>query len=280
MAVEYGVIKTTCIDNVRRGAIRTLLDVEKYTANLALESLTGWTSSYNIRQTHMVRFWNGIQSMENDRLPKIPMDWDRKLAFEGRKAWNWHLREIMTVCDHTQVYDLELCLGLSFVKIKLDMLFDKAQHTWTNNCVTTSKLRTFYAICAPPPPLKADVIVTTPLLRSHICVVAKLMCRTSNLDIERGHHIKIPMENCFCILCQNMVVEEEVHFILKCPFYNDLRNPIFLLANLQYPNFTELTDLHLSIRGFVKNCIILSQWDVQQKVTMNVNLQLIVIKPY
>ena len=34
-----------------------------------------------------------------------------------------------------------------------------------------------------------------------------------------------------------------MHFILKCPFYDDLRNTILQLANLQYPNFTELTDL-------------------------------------
>ena len=40
-----------------------------------------------------------------------------------------------------------------------------------------------------------------------------------------------------------MEVEDEVHFILKFPFYDDLRNPILQLANLQYPNFTELTDL-------------------------------------
>ena len=44
-------------------------------------------------------------------------------------------------------------------------------------------------------------------------------------------------------LCQNMDVEDGVHFILKCPFYDDLRNPILQLANLHYPNFTELTDL-------------------------------------
>ena len=40
-----------------------------------------------------------------------------------------------------------------------------------------------------------------------------------------------------------MEVEDEVHFILKCSFYGYLRNPIFQLANLQYPNFAELTDL-------------------------------------
>ena len=160
----------------------------------------------------------------------------------GRKNWNWHFREIMDDCDHTEVFDLELCLGVSFVKRIQDILIEKAQQTCTNNCATTSKLRTFYAICGLP--LKADVIVTTPLLKSHRSVVAKLMCGTSNLEIERGRHKKIPRENRICILCQNMEVEDdEVHFILKCPFYDDLRNPILQLANLQYPELTDLEQL-------------------------------------
>ena len=70
----------------------------------------------------MVRLWNRIQSMENDRLPKIIMDWDRKLALEGRENWNWHFREIMADCDHTEVFDLELCLGVSFVKRIQDII--------------------------------------------------------------------------------------------------------------------------------------------------------------
>ena len=75
-----------------------------YAKSNALNSLMAWrpwTSSYNRRQTHMVRFWNRIQSMENDHLPKILMDLDRKLALEGRKNWNWHFMEIMADCDHT-----------------------------------------------------------------------------------------------------------------------------------------------------------------------------------
>ena len=114
----------------------------------------------------MVRLWNKIQSMENLRLPKIVMDWDREPALEGRKNWHWHFREIMADFDHTDVFDLELSLGASFVKTIPDTLREKAQQTWTNTCVTISKLCSFYAICGPP--LKADVIVTTPQLRSHI----------------------------------------------------------------------------------------------------------------
>ena len=57
---------------------------------------------------------------------------------------------------------------------------------------------------------------------------------------------------------QNMEVEEEVHFILKRPFHDDLRNPIIQLANLRYPNCTELKVIFQS-EDLIKNCIFLFQ---------------------
>ena len=77
--------KAACIDNVQHRAILVFLGVGKYTPNLALDYLIGWISLGNRRQTHMVRLWNRIQSMENDCFPKIVMDWYRKLALEGGK---------------------------------------------------------------------------------------------------------------------------------------------------------------------------------------------------
>ena len=80
-----------------------------------------------------------------------------------------------------------------------------------------------------------------------------------------------------------MEVEDEVHFILKCPFYDDLRNPIFQLANLQYPNFTELTDLE-QLRVIFQSEDLLKTTSFCLNRMYNrrshVNLQLIVIKPY
>ena len=96
MAVEYGVIKKQLVSiTYTIGQSVLFQGVGKYTPNLALDSLMGWTSSENRRQTHMVRLWNRIQSVENDRLPKTLMDWDGKLALEGRINWNWYFREII-----------------------------------------------------------------------------------------------------------------------------------------------------------------------------------------
>ena len=40
-----------------------------------------------------------------------------------------------------------------------------------------------------------------------------------------------------------MEVEAKVHFTLKCPFFDGLRNSVLQLTNVHYPTFTELVFL-------------------------------------
>ena len=61
--------------------------------------------------------------MKNARLPQILMI-DR-MGLWGRKNRNWHFREIIADYDYTEVFDLELCLGVSFVKRIQDILLEK-----------------------------------------------------------------------------------------------------------------------------------------------------------
>ena len=48
------------------------------------------------------------------------------------------------------------------------------------------------------------------------CIFAKIRISNSNLNIERGRYIKLPVEKRICPLC-NIEPEDEIHFILKCP---------------------------------------------------------------
>ena len=98
----------------------------------------------------------------------------------GRKNWNWHFSEITADCDHTEVCDLELSLGASFVKRIQDIFIEKVQQTWTNNCVTTIKLHTFYAICGPP--IKA---VVHPNLKLKEGAIKKIRYIVPKYDGER-----------------------------------------------------------------------------------------------
>ena len=60
------------------------------------------------------------------------------------------------------------------------------------------------------------------------------------LNIELGRHRQIELQDRKCVLCYYDEVEDEFHFICKCPFYKN--NRIELYNNLDIDGMYVLTD--------------------------------------
>ena len=54
--------------------------------------------------------------------------------------------------------------------------------------------------------------------------LTKFRCSNHSLRIESDRKNNIDYENRICKLCTNGKVENEFHFLLECPFYENLRN--------------------------------------------------------
>ena len=52
---------------------------------------------------------------------------------------------------------------------------------------------------------------------------SKFICSAHNLAIETGRRLHTPRHSRTCMLCDRNEVEDEFHFLLICPFYNELR---------------------------------------------------------
>jgi len=52
---------------------------------------------------------------------------------------------------------------------------------------------------------------------------AQLRSGTLPLHVETGRFRNIKLENRICSLCQLNEIEDEVHFLFKCPLYNEVR---------------------------------------------------------
>ena len=50
---------------------------------------------------------------------------------------------------------------------------------------------------------------------------------TNCLEIEKGRHLGISRELRFCKCCDSKAVEDEIHFLMHCPLYNQLREKCF-----------------------------------------------------
>ena len=62
-----------------------------------------------------------------------------------------------------------------------------------------------------------------------------------SLNVEKGRHRQIPREDRICPLCKNGV-EDETHFLITCPSYNDLRSKYILFAKVNKLFFLDDSD--------------------------------------
>ena len=57
----------------------------------------------------------------------------------------------------------------------------------------------------------------------HCTAIAKLRLSSHSLNIESGRHHGVPRGERKCLYCNLNDIEDEFHFIFKCPLYNELR---------------------------------------------------------
>jgi len=73
--------------------------------------------------------------------------------------------------------------------------------------------------------------------------VTKLRLSNHNLMIETGRYNKIPKELRLCPLCLK-TVETEIHFLVECPVYTNMREKILERILLKKPAFAYYTNAH------------------------------------
>ncbi len=91
--------------------------------------------------------------------------------------------------------------------------------------------------------LNAETYVTcTTISRYERSVLAKFRSGSLPLQVEVGRYHKTPLKDRICALCHSDV-EDEVHFLIDCRFYTDLRYDMFEKMQNDFIDFTSLPSL-------------------------------------
>ena len=67
-------------------------------------------------------------------------------------------------------------------------------------------------------------------------------CGVAPLNIEIGRYSNTPIENRLCNICNENVIEDEKHFLMSCPVYDNLRSVLMDKANTIVESFNELSE--------------------------------------
>ena len=76
---------------------------------------------------------------------------------------------------------------------------------------------------------------------SHRAALSKFRCgvgRVAPIRLETGRFEGLPVDRRLCPFCH--VVENEIHVLLYCSLYNDIRNVLFSKVRTLFPDFSLL----------------------------------------
>ena len=226
--------------------MRGFLGLHKFVPNPALRGDMGWNSTNLKRKLCLLRLYNRIISMDDQRLPKIVLNWDMKTCTPG-----W-ARDVSNIVNEIGLYS-------SFIN-KIPICIENAKHElekieitqWEENVNNMDKLRTYANFKWS---FGVEKYVKTLLSKSHRSFLAQFRCGILPIRIETGRFQGLHIRDRLCEVCNQCCIEDEIHFLLECPTYECERNTLFIKANFYYENFNELED-------DVKLCIFMNDEDL------------------
>ena len=83
---------------------------------------------------------------------------------------------------------------------------------------------------------------------THRKIITRFRMSSHNLNVESGRYRNELRSNRICTLCNLNDIEDEFHFILKCPKYSELGNSYIKTYYFRRPSVIKLIQL-LSVRN-------------------------------
>ena len=163
----------------------------------------------------MVRYWNSLIGLEDNRLTKKIFKWDMD---QRSNSWASEVKQIFDQVGLIEKYNsLNPC---PTEQIWASLHESKCQE-WSDNLSNYPKLRTYVLFksnyCIEP-------YVYINMNRKYRSAIAQLRSGILPLEIEVGRWKGLDPEQRLCKFCDTQAVEDEYHFVFECSLYHEERS--------------------------------------------------------
>jgi hypothetical protein len=212
--------------------MRFFLGVGKYTPKAALYGETGWMPPIASQWTCIGRLFVRLSGISNNRINKRIANWG--LSKASQKCKNWFYKSTKYFDEHELQVNFDTPISTTFVKSLQDKSMVTFISDWrkdVNSAVGPSgrgrnKLRTY---CTFKTRFETERYCKLILPLRHRAALAKFRCGVAPLRLETGRYEGLSIEERLCPFCDQ--VETEIHVLLECSTYNDLRKDLFRKAS-------------------------------------------------
>ena len=219
-------------DFIQNKAYRYFLGVHNFTPIPAMQAEMGWLPCKQRKQLNILRFWNRVIKMSNDRITK--QIFNIQFQLETQSSWCTSVKNILTSIDKEDIYfNKEVC-DLHSVE---ELLYKSAENEWKESVDKKPKLRTFKTF---KKDFQTSDYIKWSINRFDRSLFAKFRCGILQLRIETGRFNNTKLEDRICELCNALAIEDEFHFLCVCELYKDPRITLFNKACVSHPQLNEL----------------------------------------
>ena len=213
----WGYLQYNKADTIQNRAMRTFLGVHRFAPVLGLEGDMAWMKLQFKRWLEILRLWNRLILMRDDRVTKLIFEYDYSQALEGKKNWCYDVSNILSKLELETVFlNKEVC-NLDTAE---QILLRKQEESWRQNIQNKPKLR-FYKLFKSS--FDTENYVKFNLTASQRSVTAQIRLGILPLQIETGRFRNQKIEDRKCTVCNSGLVEDELHFMFECNAYEQLR---------------------------------------------------------
>jgi len=223
----WGFMKAENIERVHRKFCKRILNVKMSTNSLSLYAEVGRFPLYLDRYVRIVKYFLKLYTVKEGNCILKHILLSQRLEIERKNNtnnWSSKVRDILNQTGFNDVWLFpESVNSNQLIPLLKTRLRDQYITNW-NTSVTSSSSMILYKELKPIFERSAylDIVEN----KKHRNIIAKLRLSSHKLLIETGRHQNIVRDQRKCVLCNLNDIEDEYHFVIKCPYYADIRNTL------------------------------------------------------
>jgi Reverse transcriptase (RNA-dependent DNA polymerase) len=214
------------IELVHTSFLRHFLSVRKSTPLLALYGETGRVPLACIGTLRTIYYWAKLLSSPEDRYAKIAYN-DAYELYQTKPAYSpWCSFIYSTLCQISMgghFIHQSIPNPKEFYSMVRSRSFDNYRNAWK---IEIENYRSLDSYIKFKPNHGLEEYLSVAIDKRHLTALTRLRLRSHNLAIETGRHESIEREQRLCVYCNAVEIEDEVHFLLFCKLYEELRRPL------------------------------------------------------
>ena len=187
-----------------------------------------------IRKLRIMKYWIKVKNSENCILQSCYED-----MLVNKDKWLMNIKDELFRIGLGYLWDLDN-VDLSLFRIIKSRIYDIYKQECLNQIKDSSKGYLYQYVCND---FNLQSYLRKPINSNYIKELTKIRLAAHNLNIESGRYTNVDREERICTLCELNDIEDEFHFILKCPLYHELRNKYIKPYYQKKPSSMKLVQL-------------------------------------